>query len=139
MSSTVKAYKIYGTSYQTNIFLIGPNACGPFSTKTAPLDTEINKRLGNVTRKETSSPSLLLVVGDYGWVNQWDPGYSYPTVTRKEQAEWHGQEDSHNLAFLDGHVKFLKIRKGIYVAEDYKILPFKELDSLAYTVQDANQ
>ena len=53
----------------------------------------------------------------------------------KEMAEWHNKPDCHNLAFLDGHVAFLNIRKGYYVTDEYCVLPFEDLCSLAHEVQ----
>lgn len=130
-----KTYHERGTSYQTNIFLIGQNACGTFSAGTAVLDEEINKRLSTVHRDQgLVNPARLLLMGDYGWINQWMPrAHLYEEL--KEMAEWHNKPDCHNLAFLDGHVQFLNIRKGYYVTDEYCVLPFKDLCSLALDVQ----
>ena len=69
-----KAYKVHGTSYQTNIFLIGQDKCGAFSVNTQSLDQEISKRLANLNRSSVANPTLLLLMGDYGWINQYgDP------------------------------------------------------------------
>ena len=43
--------------------------------------------------------------------------------------------DHYNLAFMDGHTAFVKIRKAYYVTEDYSVVPFKDLYGLAYKVQ----
>lgn len=126
-----KVYHVYGTSYNTNIFIIGRDACGAFSPKTAILDAEINKRLSGVSIDDVANPSRLLLIGDYGWINQWRPG-SQPN---KELVEWHNKTDCFNLAFLDSHVKFLNIRKQFYVTGEYCVLPFKELFNLAHQVQ----
>jgi prepilin-type processing-associated H-X9-DG protein len=48
---------------------------------------------------------------------------------------WHNLPNYHNVAFLDGHVEFLFIRKGLYVAPTYRVQPFEELDNLAASVQ----
>ena len=53
----------------------------------------------------------------------------------KELAEWHRKADYHNMAFLDGHVRFQNIRKGFYVTSEYWVLPFEELKELALEVQ----
>jgi prepilin-type N-terminal cleavage/methylation domain-containing protein/prepilin-type processing-associated H-X9-DG protein len=130
-----KAYLVFGTSYQTNNFLIGPNAYGAFSEKTKTLDSEISKRLINLNIGSiVKNHAQLLLVGDYGWVNQFDPN---PPLKKewKELAEWHGRTDCHNMAFLDGHVNFLNIHKGYYVTNEYWVLPFKDLVDLAYKVQ----
>jgi len=130
-----QTYRAYGTSYQTNIFLIGQNSCGTFSSRTADLDREIDKRLSSVHRDMgLISPAQLLLMGDYGWINQWMPTpHLYEEL--KEMAEWHNKPDCHNLAFLDGHVEFLNIRKGYYVTDEYCVLPFKDLYNLALEVQ----
>jgi hypothetical protein len=39
------------------------------------------------------------------------------------------------VAFLDGHVEFIRIRKGLYVTPEYCVLPFAELYGLALKVQ----
>ncbi len=132
---TEKAYDINGTSYTTNVLLIGQDQCPPISAKTVPLAQEINKVLPNLTiNKITTKPGLLLLIGDFGWVNQWRAA-PLPAVW-KEQAEWHGRPDCYNLAFLDGHVRFLRIERGIYVADDYTLLPCAELIPLARKCQD---
>jgi hypothetical protein len=30
----------------------------------------------------------------------------------------------------DGHIEFVKIRKGVFVGPEYRVLPFAELDQL---------
>jgi len=132
---SVKVYRHFGTSYQTNIFLVGENKYGPFSDKTKTLDEEISKRLLNgLNRNKVNNPSRLLLIGDYGWVNQWMPEKNVAQEW-KERAEWHGRLDSHNLAFLDSHCQFLNIRKGLYITDQYTVVPFEDLYSLARQVQ----
>jgi len=129
-----KAYTYLGTSYQTNIFLVGQDRCGAFSEKTQELDAEISARLANLNYSRVSRPSSLLLIGDYGWVNQWLP---YPALSKelKQLAEWHGRADAHAMVFLDEHVEFLEIRKGLYLTDQYTVLPFEELYDLACEVQ----
>ena len=121
-------YSIDGTSYQTNILLIGQNQIG--SLPSVELQNRINKRLIRLNRKNVdASPTQLLLIGDYGWTSQWIPGYP-------RGVEWHRRPYHHNLAFLDGHVKFLHIRKGLYVTDEYSVLPFRTgLYGLAREVQ----
>jgi prepilin-type N-terminal cleavage/methylation domain-containing protein/prepilin-type processing-associated H-X9-DG protein len=121
-----KVYRAVGTSYQTNVFLIGQDRC----SESTPLLKEISVRLPNMTRLRADKPSLLILIGDYGWVNQWQLTSYVPQW--KALAEWHGMEDRHNVAFLDGHVSFLKILKGFYVTDEYSVLPFADLYPLAY-------
>jgi prepilin-type N-terminal cleavage/methylation domain-containing protein len=130
-----KAYRYNGTSYNTNTFLIGQDGCWPFNDKTKPLDEEIDKRLrGGVNRSRVGNPARVLLIGDYGWINQWQPK-PHQKQEWKELAEWHGRVDSHNMAFLDSHCQFLTIQKGFYVTDLYSVLPFEELYPLAHQVQ----
>ena len=137
-----KVYHACGTSYNTNIFLIGPGgfAFNQFyppaliTPEVTLLGDKINERVGGVSVDEVANPSRLLLIGDYGWVNQWKPR-PHDRAEWKELAEWHARVDCHNLAFLDGHVKFLNIRKGFWVTSEYCVLPFRELFDLAYKVQ----
>ena len=131
---TTRVYEIQGTSYNANIFLIGQDWCGSFSAKTAPLDEQISLRLPRMNIKRASQPSRLLLLGDYGWINQWRP-QPLPIPSWKTVAEWHGKPDAYSMAFLDGHAAYLRIRKGHYVTDDYVVLPFKELYELAHQIQ----
>ena len=132
-----KVYRHSGTSYITNFFLIGQDACGAFSSKTQALDKEISKRLPKLNVNRVDNPSRLLLMGDYGWWEEFDPGGDLGTrrPELKELAEWHGRKESHNLAFLDGHADFLEIRKGFYVTDEYCVLPFQDLYGLAVSIQ----
>jgi prepilin-type processing-associated H-X9-DG protein len=134
-SSHVKVYRLHGTSYQTNIFLVGQDSCQSFSTHTQELDLAIAARLPQLDiNRVAKNHSRLLLIGDYGWINQWKPR-PHPRPEWKDLAEWHRKADCHNVAFLDGHVDFLRIRKGYYVTDEYWVLPFEDLSDLAGSVQ----
>jgi len=120
-------YSSHGTSYRTNHLLIGPDRIPSLPSK--ELTTEINKRLGRLNINRVDNPSELLLVGDNPWVKQWWP-------TSKHMPAWHGRCCHYNLAFLDCHVEFKKIHKGLYVTDDYTVLPFRELWGLARRVQE---
>ena len=139
-----KVFRRLGTSYQANIFMIGQNSCGSFNPpKTTELDEAISARLTEVNRNNVGNPARILLIGDYGWINQWMPVQHplerlEPILNQKglkEWAEWHGRVDCYNMAFLDSHAKLLNIRKGFYVTDEYSVLPFEELNYLAYEVQ----
>lgn len=130
----LQAYRYLGTSYQTNIFLIGQDSCGRFSDATQELDVEIGKRLQDLNVSKAANPSRLLLIGDQGWVNQWKPT-PHLSEEAKERAEWHDKPEHFNLAYLDGHCDFLRIRKGYYVADEYSVVPFSNLYGLAREVQ----
>lgn len=117
-----------GTSYVTNILLIGQNQIGWLPSN--ELKDAINAKLKNLNYRSVDNPARLLLIGDYGWGFQWLPSpYS-------QGVSWHGRRCHHNVAFLDGHVQFLHIRKGLYITDEYTVLPFKELYGLAREVQE---
>ena len=114
------AYDYYGTSYQVNTLLVWVPRPGPPYTK---LYEEIKEKLPNLTRDEVSERSRLLLFGDANWVTQWNPFFP-------AGVDWHGKADYYNMVFLDGHTEFMKIYKGVFVGDDYRVLPFKDLDEL---------
>jgi len=124
------AYDIFGNSYQTNILLIGPDQVGNPGGKLKKLHEAINARLRNINIGSVSKPSHLLLVGDNNWVSQW------LYIKRPHSRHWHDKPRYHNLAFLDGHIGFIKVRKGLYITPEYTVLPFNELYDLAYEVQE---
>jgi len=129
-----KVYTASGNSYMTNPCLIGSGSIPETPDTLLPLRQELNKQLDNLHISRVQSPSVLLLVGDYGWYNQMNP-QPFPDPEWKRLVEWHGREDSHNLAYLDCHVKFLKLRKGIVITEEYTIVPFRSLYGLAFQCQ----
>jgi prepilin-type N-terminal cleavage/methylation domain-containing protein len=133
-----KAYNLWGTSYQTNIMLIGPSQMLVGNDKFAPLHIEVNKRLEKLTLSHVNHHSRLLLIGDSGWYNQIKapPHPRVPGVDLKEQAEWHSRADYHSMAFLDCHVKFLNIRKGYYITDEYTMVPFDDLLGMAREIQE---
>ena len=125
------AYLYFGNSYQTNLILIGPDW---LSTYTGPepmrtLHQAINEHLVNLKADAVCDPSRLLLVGDHNWRTQW-----WPLLSEPGQA-WHGPECRYNMAFFDGHVTLTEIHKGVYIDSDYRIQPFRELDSLTHEMQ----
>ncbi|MHC4623530.1 MAG: hypothetical protein ACYS4W_06460 [Planctomycetota bacterium] len=121
------AHSAIGTSYQTNILLVGPDLVGVLPSGT--LRDEINKRLPKLNVSRVDNHSNLLLIGDYMWGSQWLP----PPYLRG--IEWHNRCCHYNLAFLDCHVGFMKIRKGLFVTDEYSTLPFRELYGLARETQ----
>lgn len=119
-------YSSHGTSYRTNHLLIGPDKISPLPSQ--ELTNEINKILRNLSHSSVDNPSRLLLVGDNPWVKQWWP-------TSKHMPAWHGIRYNHNLAFLDGHIEFLNIQKGLYITDEYTVLPSSDLYKLARQVQ----
>lgn len=129
-----QVHYMMGNSYGTNVFLVGQTANGKFSDRTAALDLELSRRNNGISALEVKNPCRLLLLGDYGWFNQWDPGLRL-REDYKELAEWHRKENRFNMLFLDGHVRFQEIKKGYYVTEDYTVVPYEDLYPLAVEVQ----
>ena len=112
----------YGTSYQTNLMLIGQTQLlVSRADPCAPVLAKINARLPNHSiSAETPDASRLILIGDLGGVNKvtpWD----------EQRLEFHKRRCSYNLAFLDGHGEFVRIRKGLFVADEYNVIPFQDL------------
>ena len=76
----------------------------------------------------TNNHSQVILVGDYGWYQQWLGNRSPQDM---EQLTWHLKDNYYNALFLDGHVGFKRIYTDYYITEDYAVLPFKELNQLA--------
>jgi len=132
------AYVRFGNSYQANIMLIGPDQLpvgGFIAEPWKTLNQEINKHLKKLNRASLLEPAHLLLVGDHNWLAQWDP--LIPLVPFGKS--WHGKIHYHNLAFFDGHVDLVRIHKGLYVTPEYRVQPFKKLDSLVCQLQEEIQ
>ncbi|MHC4068147.1 MAG: type II secretion system protein [Planctomycetota bacterium] len=123
------AYHYFGNSYQTNLFLIGPDQAYVPRDEREDLYNQINARLQNLNIANVSNPDHLLLVGDNNWAYEWEP-------LTPHGKEWHIEARHHCMAFLDGHADFIKIRKGLYVTPEYNVLPFKDLYKMARDVQE---
>jgi prepilin-type processing-associated H-X9-DG protein len=129
------AYLRFGNSYQANIMLVGPDQLPAGAYVSEPWKTinqEINKHLKGLNRASILEPAHLLLVGDRNWLAQWDPLIPSGPFGKS----WHGKLDYHNLAFFDGHVDLVKIRKGLYITPEYRVQPFKKLDGLVGQLQE---
>lgn len=132
--STQSIFNRRGTSYETNQFLIGEDRIG--SQPSSELTNQINQKLVNLKLSNvTNNHYEVLLLGDSGWFYQALPGMRY-------LGDWHGKQYFYNLAFLDCHVEFIRIRKGLYIVMPdenykyrYKLLPFRELNELTLSVQ----
>jgi len=138
-----KVYTSIGTSYQTNTLLVGPESRGIsarawYSTITPDiqlLEDGLGARVDTANRNSVDNHSQLLLIADYSWYNQWNPRPGWLTPEQKKTGEWHGRPDHYCVAFLDGHSEFIEIRKGIWVDDEYIILPWKDLHPLARKIQ----
>jgi len=127
-----EAYLYFGNSYQANLMLIGPDSLPAQKSLPEPvriINSQISERLSTLRADALGDWARLLLVGDNNWVTQWDPLIPF------EGKAWHTREGRYNMAFLDGHVAFLAIHRGIYIDDDYRIQPFRELDDIAHEMQ----
>lgn len=120
------AYGYYGTSYHANPMVIGPSTVRERGDDPC-LDAVIkplNQRLAGLSRSRTANESRLILLGDFGWTSSWDLGVT-------EIVDWHRRRHFHNIAFLDGHAGFTRIRKGINTDSAYTVIPFRDLQAAA--------
>jgi prepilin-type N-terminal cleavage/methylation domain-containing protein/prepilin-type processing-associated H-X9-DG protein len=115
-------YDHFGTSYSPNLLLIGrfPVNVVPGDPCAAVLHTA-NTLLPDLTSTRCADPTRLVLLGDFGWVYDWD-------INDTINQSWrHGENRTHNVAFLDGHVAFQPIKKGKYVTSAYLVMPLAGL------------
>jgi prepilin-type N-terminal cleavage/methylation domain-containing protein len=127
------SFEFHGTSYDTNPFLIGQNQTNFWRNRRDPSRAvlkKVNDRLPDlILSRVTTNDSELILVGDYGWMHHWN-------FDSSQRIEWHKRLCHYNLAFLDGHAAFTKIKKGVHVTADYKIIPFLDLLNEAEALQE---
>jgi len=132
-----KAYVWDGTSYSTNILLVGSDqvsVSGPDPNR-VKLHQEINRHLPKMNITKVSNPhDKTILVGDSGWYQQFLNSLVL-SGDRKKRVEWHDVNDCYNIAFLGGNVGHVKIKHGVYLTDDYYVLPFDHLNSLARRVK----
>jgi prepilin-type N-terminal cleavage/methylation domain-containing protein/prepilin-type processing-associated H-X9-DG protein len=122
-------YSYYGTSYATTVFLIGQERLNIISADPCrSVMLQINRRLKGISRSSISNEPRLLLIGDFGWVHT----YSFLSDV---VIDWHAQRHTHHMAFLDGHVEFIRIRKGLHVTDRYTVIPFRDLHAAAIACQ----
>lgn len=125
------AFAYYGTSYRMNHLLLGQPAV-PANLPGDPCQevwADINQRLWSLTANSLNDPSRLLLMGDYTWYEVWE------RQLIKDFPYWHGRKQSANLAFVDGHVEHVQVRKGIHVDKRYTIMPYADLAGKASGLQ----
>ena len=124
------AFDKFGNSYEANYTLIGPNP--PLATwgQDAILFAKINQSCEDLKWDNLAQPDQLVLLGDHNWPSQWDPSNRWYCGRA-----WHGKRHHYNLAFLDGHVDFIEIQKGLCLTEEYRIHPIVTLNNLVTSLQ----
>ncbi len=116
------AFEYYGTSYPMNQTIVGQP-----QLQTLPFDPcvsvifQVNQRLANSGgSNQLADTSRLILMGDFGWINAIYPWDS-------QRISWHQKPCRFNLAFVDGHVDFVSIKKGLLLTENYCYIPYQDL------------
>ena len=115
-----KHYDFFGTSYSPNLLLIGTMPIQILgSDPCAAVLQQANEELPGLTRTRCADPARLVLIGDFGWVYDWNVN---DTIN---QAWRHGEDWKHNVAFLDGHVDYQRFEKGKHVTAEYFVMPLR--------------
>lgn len=119
-------YNAYGNSYLANRMLVAPeqfriDASDPAGDALSEVVIKL-ERVNNASQFEPAAEIVL--VGDAGWDAALDISRG---PAREAPTEWHARRATHNLAFLDGHAAFTRIRRAIYVdSPAYTVIPFRD-------------
>lgn len=123
------AFEYFGTSYYPNLLLVGRMVTTPAGTsclqawKNLIGDPSAHPPkpgvIKSLRRDVIDDPSIVLFMGDYCWWDTWDE------AVPQEFPYWHERKSRHNISFMDGHVAFVTLRKGIYVDENYSTIPLR--------------
>jgi len=123
-------FEYWGTSYEANVLLVGPEHIRVFDEEPCKeVFEELDTRLRRLQRVQVGNPGKVALLGDIGWAGAWVPGNTL-NIAR------HGEPNSFNLAFLDAHVDFIRIQKGLYVTKKYTVIPFADLQNAALECQE---
>lgn len=129
-------FDYYGTSYRTNRFLIGPKP--PIASWNDPCWTLINNlrdRLDRLNVNQVTAPeSRLILMGDYGFDDWQNPSQNdMPVEFHADSYDARDEQydpvagSRHDIAYMDGHVEFVDIRKGLHVTGRYTMIPFRDM------------
>ncbi|HOA75543.1 MAG TPA: type II secretion system protein [Phycisphaerae bacterium] len=131
-------FDFYGTSYRSNRFVIGPvppetSWYDPCQALIRTLRTRFDQLSLNVST--FSNESRLILFGDYGFTDWQNPDNSFDPVEFHARSYRRSSEipydpmyaSRQNVAFVDGHVSFVEIRKGIHVCAAYTVIPFRDM------------
>lgn len=117
----------HGTSYSCNPFLVGENVRPVLPTDPCRAAiVEVNTRRLRRPLSETEvgvSASELILMGDWPW-------FADTQFNADFKVHWHGRLRTHMVGFLDGHVEFVKLRRGLYVGPGYGLIPYNDLRAM---------
>lgn len=122
-------FEFVGTSYDTNPYLVGQDDFFIYrDDPCAEVLKQVRQRLPGLTRSAIVNEPLVPLLGDVGWVEQ-------AHFKSERRLDWHGRRAWYHLGFMDSHVEFLKVRKGLQVNARYSLIPFQDLQRAAAAVQ----
>ena len=124
-------YEYCGTSYRTNVFLIGQDNINVLPTDPCKdVMQKVASRLKNMNRGKVSNESKLLLIGDHPWFQMYE-------WTKPEDVTFHERRFHYNMAYMDGHVEHVWIHKGLHTTARYTVIPFAKLqDEVCYCQQE---
>ncbi len=141
----------YGNSYRSNRYLIGPTPPQPaWNDPCSSLIEVLRNRFDqlSINLSAVANESRLILVGDFGFDDWQNPATNITKVlpvefharayTRRDYSSHNPSGDTvpmvnplarikYNVAFMDGHVSFIDIRKGLYVVSEYTMIPFRDM------------
>lgn len=124
-------FTYYGTSFQANTFVIGSGDLRPVSGD--PLNAvyfQLRRRMPDLMASRIDvDPSRLWIWGDGPW-------HTTLNLFAYESFAWHDVGCTHNLAFLDGHVAFVRLHRGRRVTAEACQIPFRDLAVMAEEAQE---
>lgn len=126
------AWEWAGSSYQMNVFVVGPTQLPLLSTDPCrPSIERINQRRqpgGPFAPTVPVSMSGISVPASELWLMGDGPFVPARSVDRiYERDNWHIAKKSYNVAFLDAHVEFMRIRRGLYFAPGGTVIPYNDM------------
>jgi len=126
-------YEYIGNSYQTNHLLVGPEriSFSPFDP-CRDVMRDLRDRVSTLTMNQVDSWSRVLLMADHGWYDDSRAPMSLNDIPN----DWHGKPNTHNLAFVDGHVSLLRVRRGLLTTKDYTVVPFTDLQRASAECQE---
>jgi prepilin-type N-terminal cleavage/methylation domain-containing protein len=123
-----------GNSYQASPALVNPGllpAAAWFPDPWRSVNALMHQQGEQLKQENVSQPSQQLWIGDYHWVDQWDPSWTWECGPA-----WHGAFHRYNMVFLDSHIEYVKIVKGLYITDDYRMQPCRQIDGQVKELQE---
>lgn len=115
-------FDAFGSSYFMNHMLVGPDHLTLFKQMDCYNELRaVSRRMGTVKDSQLANESKLILAAEYGWRNRWNP-FGFDIL----DFDFHQKPNHHNVVFMDGHVEYVEIRRGIHWNKKYTVIPFRD-------------